>query len=344
MIESIFKRTLAGEVTERPPIWMMRQAGRVLPSYMELKSKYSFIEMMEDPKLAAEVTLLPIHDLKVDAAILFSDILVIPDALGMKLDFTDKGPVFENPIADGDDPLANFTPNRERLLHIYAAIDEIVKIRPAGTPLIGFCGAPLTVLCYMIDGQSKNHIFPKTVRYLYSHKAEAKRLIDAITEISIEYAVEQTRHGIDAFQLFETHAGLIPSELYKELFLPAWKKILNAVRDAGTPVIYFPKGLGVGISDINKDMTDFLSIDWQMSMMDAHKLVDPELGLQGNLDPRVLWTNKESIASELAKLEQFAQTGRNWIFNLGHGLLPDIPVENVKFAIDWIKNHNWNRN
>jgi len=343
MIESIFKRTLAGEITERPPIWMMRQAGRVLPSYQELKSKYTFIEMMEDPALAAKVTLLPIHDLETDAAILFSDILVIPDALGMKLDFTDKGPVFETAIADGEDPLANFTPNRDRLKHIYAAIDEIVKTRPEETPLIGFCGAPLTVLCYMIDGQSQNHVFPQTVRYLYNNKEEAKKLIEAITELSIEYAVEQTKHGIDAFQLFETHAGLIPSELYKELFFPACKKILNAVRDAGTPVIYFPKGLGAGISDIHKNMTDFLSIDWQMSMMDAHKLVDPELGLQGNLDPRVLWTNPESIATELEKLDEFAKTGRNWIFNLGHGLLPDIPVDNVKFAIDWIKKHDWNR-
>lgn len=343
MTESIFNRTLAGEVTERPPIWMMRQAGRVLPSYMKLKSQYTFIEMMEDPKLAAKVTLLPIHDLKVDAAILFSDILVIPDAMGMKLDFTEHGPVFENPITDGDNPLLNFKPNRERLTHIYSAIDQVIKTRPANTPLIGFCGAPLTVLCYMIDGQSKNHIFPKTIRYLYNHKKEAKKIIDAITELSIDYAVEQTKHGIDAFQLFETHAGLIPSELYKEIFLPACKKILNAVRDTGTPVIYFPKGLGCAISNINKDITDFLSIDWQMSMLEAHKLVDTEIGLQGNLDPRVLWTNEQTIAFELAKLDEFAQTGRNWIFNLGHGLLPDIPVENVKFAINWIKNHNWNR-
>lgn len=343
MIESIFKRAISGEITKRPPIWMMRQAGRVLPSYMELKAQYTFKEMMEDPALAAKVTLLPIHDLETDAAILFSDILVIPDALGMKLDFTDKGPVFETPIADGEDPLANFTPNRERLEHIYGAIDEVVKTRPEGTPLIGFCGAPLTVLCYMIDGQSQNHVFPQTIRYLYNNKEEAKKLIEAITELSIEYAVTQTKHGIDAFQLFETHAGLIPSDLYKELFFPACKKILNAVRGAGTPVIFFPKGLGLGIADIHKNMTDFLGIDWQMSMMDAHKLVDPELGLQGNLDPRVLWTNPDSIATELGKLDEFAQTGRKWIFNLGHGLLPDIPVENVKFAIEWIKNHDWKR-
>lgn len=321
----------------------MRQAGRVLPSYMELKAQYTFKEMMEDPALAAKVTLLPIHDLEVDAAILFSDILVIPDALGMKLDFTDKGPVFETPIAEGDDPTANLKVDKTRLEHIYAAIDEIIKTRPDNTPLIGFCGAPLTVLCYMIDGQSQNHVFPQTIRYLYNNRKEAQKLIEAITELSIEYAVTQAKHGIDAFQLFETHAGLIPSELYKELFFPACKKILNAVREARTPTIYFPKGLGTAISAITKEMTDFVGIDWQMSMMDAHKLVDPAVGLQGNLDPRVLWTNPESIAAELEKLSEFAQTGRPWIFNLGHGLLPDIPVENVKFAVEWIKKHNWNR-
>ncbi len=340
-MDSIFTDMLKGVKRERPPVWFMRQAGRVLPSYQKLKSQYSFIEMMEDQKLAAQVTLLPIHDLAVDAAILFSDILVIPDAMGMKLDFTDKGPVFDNPITDCENPLANLKTDKTRLDHIYRAIDEIVKTRPKNTPLIGFCGAPLTVLCYMIDGRSTNHVFPKTVKYLYENKEQAKQLIDAITELSIEYAVTQVEHGINAFQLFETHAGLIPSELYEELFFPACKKILNAAREAGVPVIYFPKGLGTGISRITKDMTDFISIDWQMSMMDAHKLVDPELGLQGNLDPRVLWTDKKSIEAELTKLNEFASTGRKWIFNLGHGLLPDIPVENVQFAIDWIKQNDW---
>ncbi|MBN1252409.1 MAG: uroporphyrinogen decarboxylase [Bacteroidales bacterium] len=340
-MQSILLDTLKGKTTERPPVWYMRQAGRILPSYMALKEKHSFWEMMQSPELAAKVTLLPVHDLGVDAAILFSDILVIPYAMGMGLEFTDKGPVFDNPIKNMENPLANFHPDEKKLDYIYNAIDEILKTRPENTPLIGFCGAPLTVLSFMIQGLGSRSNFSDAVKYIFKEKETTKKIIDVITVLSITYAKNQIKHGVEVFQLFETNSDLIPNELYFELFMPAVKKISKAVRETGTPFIFFPKGFGTGISEINYDICDFVSVDWQTPINVARKLVDKKVGLQGNLDPRILYADKKSIEIELNKYLEFGRNNQNWIFNLGHGFLPDLPFENAKFITDWVKNQNW---
>ncbi|MCW3804717.1 uroporphyrinogen decarboxylase [Plebeiibacterium marinum] len=343
MTNSILLQTLAKEKTERPPFWFMRQAGRVLPSYMKLKEKYSFWEMMQDPKLGAQVTLLPIDDLGVDAAILFSDILVIPYAMGMGLEFTDRGPEFDIPLSERKDPVAALHPEPEKLNYIYNVIDQIIATKPQHIPLIGFCGAPLTVLCYMIEGIGRSKDFPKTIKYLYQNKQTVKKLIDAITELSIIYAKGQIKHGIKVFQLFETHGGLIPFELYEELFFPAVKKIARAVREEGIPFIYFPKDIGTGIQQVTPDMCDFLSIDWQTPMDVARNMVDKNIGLQGNIDPRLLYADQQTIEKELNKYVEFGSKNQDWIINLGHGFLPDIPYKNARFLADWIKKTDWKR-
>ncbi|MCL3779109.1 uroporphyrinogen decarboxylase [Prolixibacteraceae bacterium JC049] len=343
MTDSILLKTLRGEATERPPFWFMRQAGRVLPSYMALKEKYSFWQMMKDPKLGAEVTLLPINDLGVDAAILFSDILVIPYAMGMGLEFSDSGPEFEKPLSHFDDPVAQLKPDPSKLQYIYDVIDEIMATKPAHIPLIGFCGAPLTVLCYMLQGIGRQIEFPEAIRFIYRNKKATKQLIDAIVELSIIYAQKQHEHGIQVFQLFETHAGLIPNELYNELFMPAVEKIGKAVRALGIPFIYFPKGMGVGLDKITPEICDFVSIDWQVPIEVARKLVDPGVGLQGNLDPRILLSSQDVIEKQLERYIEFGQKNQNWIFNLGHGFLPTIPYENARFMADWVRNADWKR-
>ncbi|VAW29205.1 Uroporphyrinogen III decarboxylase [hydrothermal vent metagenome] len=344
MADSQFIKVLKGEKTERPPVWFMRQAGRVLPSYLEMRKKYSFKELMQSPGLAAKVTLLPIYDLGVDAAILFSDILVIPEALGMELNFTDSGPRFAKALKDFDDPASRLKPDASKLHYIYDVIDEIQKTKPQNIPLIGFCGAPFTTLCYMVQGLGTNHTFPDAVTLLYKDKAMAHKLFSAITELSIEYALNQVKHGISAFQIFETHAGLIPSGLYFEMVMPYVRKISKAVMDAGTPVIFLPKGLGTGIKHIQPDDADFISIDWQTPIEEARGLVHPNLGLQGNLDPRLLMGSKETILETLEKYVPFGSKNHNWIFNLGHGFIPGIPYENAKLVVDWIKQTNWKRN
>ncbi len=343
-MDSIFLKTIKGEKTNRPPVWFMRQAGRVLPSYLKLRKKHSFKDMMNSPKLAAEVTLLPVYDLGVDAAILFSDILVIPEAMGMQLDFTEKGPVFSAPLKDQSNALKCLNPDSSKLEYIYENIKEIIRTRPKNIPLIGFCGSPLTTFCYMVQGLSRDHTFPDAVKMLYKEKNTALKILDQITELSVIYAQNQIKAGIETFQLFETHAGLIPENLYMEIIFPFVKRIAKAVKETGTPFIYFPKGLGNGIEKVEPEFADFIGVDWQMPIEKARKLISPKIGLQGNLDPRLLLADKETIQKELEKLIPFGKENTNWIFNFGHGFIPSIPFENAKFVTDWVKNADWERN
>ncbi|HJV78781.1 MAG TPA: uroporphyrinogen decarboxylase [Paludibacter sp.] len=344
MSNSIFIDTLKGNKRERPPVWFMRQAGRVLPSYLELRKQHSFRELMLNPELAAEVTLLPVNDLGVDAAILFSDILIIPEALGMDLKFTDKGPIFDAPLQDAKHQLSSLKPDSSKLEHVYKALDIIKKQKPEDVALIGFCGAPFTTFCYMVEGNSTNHNFSNAIKLFYNDPKLSAQILEIITELSIEYATTQTEHGIDVFQLFETHAGLIPSEMYVERIMPFVSRITNAVRSKNTPVIFFPKGLGTGLAHINYDIADFVGIDWQYSLSEARALCDSKVGVQGNLDPRILSIdNKEILEAELEKYKTFGQQNHNWIFNTGHGLSPDNKLGNVKFVVDWVKKTNWNR-
>lgn len=343
MQNSIFLDTLKGVITSRPPVWFMRQAGRVLPSYLELRARHSFWQMMSDPCLAAKVTLLPVNDLGVDAAILFSDILVIPYAMGMGLDFTDQGPKFDKPLKDYQNPLTKLNPDPGKLQYIYRAIDEIVKTRPENTPLIGFAGAPLTVLCYMLEGLSSKSGFPDAISFIYRNRSVTEKLIESVTDLTIEYASQQIAHGIDSFQLFETHGGILPFDFYKSMFFPAIQKISKAVRDRGVPFIFFPKDIGTGFRYITPDICDFVSIDWQTPINEARSLVHPDVGLQGNLDPRLLFADQSAIEKELSKYKEFGKSEYKWIFNLGHGFLPGSPFENAKYIADWVKTTNWNR-
>ncbi|MDP2337553.1 MAG: uroporphyrinogen decarboxylase [Bacteroidota bacterium] len=340
---SILLKTLRGEKNERPPVWFMRQAGRVLPSYMKIKEDYTFWQMMQNPEIAAKVTLLPIEDLGVDAAILFSDILVIPHALGMGLEFNDSGPLFDQPLAFRENPLKGLHPDPTKLNYIYSVIDEINRTKSPDTPLIGFCGAPLTVLLFMLQGLGRKGDFPEAIRFIYQNKETTRQLIDIVTELSIVYTLGQIDHGIDVFQLFDTHAGLIPADLYQELFMPSIRKIAAAVREEDIPFIFFPKGLGTGIAQITPDDCDFLSIDWQTSLGTARKLVHPKIGLQGNVDPRLLYASQHEIEKQLQPYIEFGKNNQNWIFNLGHGFMPGISFENALFLADWVKRTDWKR-
>jgi len=340
---SILLQTLRGEQTERPPVWFMRQAGRVLPSYMKIKENYTFWQMMQNPEVAAKVTLLPIDDLGVDAGILFSDILVIPHALGMGLEFNDSGPVFDQPLAYRENPLAGLQADPTKLNYIYEVIDEIIRTKKEETPLIGFCGAPLTVLLFMLQGLGRKGDFPEAIKFIYQNKETTKKLIEVVTDLSIVYAQGQIKHGVDVFQLFDTHAGLIPVDLYQELFMPSIRKIGAAVREKGIPFIFFPKGLGVGIADITPEDCDYLSIDWQIPIGTARKMVDSKIGLQGNIDPRLLYASQPEIEKALQPYIEFGKNNQNWIFNLGHGFMPGISFENARFLADWVKRTDWKR-
>lgn len=343
MERSILLDTLHGKKTQRPPVWYMRQAGRILPSYNALKEKYTFWQLMKDPKLGAKVTLMPVQDLGVDAAILFSDILVIPYALGMGLEFTDEGPVFEKPLSTLSNPASICKPDAAKLEYIYKVIDEINIQKPENISLIGFCGAPLTVLLYMLQGLGSKSDFPAATQFIYNNKKQTIQLIDVITDLSIEYMKGQKQHGIDVFQLFDTHAGIIPFSLYKELFFPSIAKIARVARELSLPFIFFPKGIGCGLSEITPEYADFVSIDWQTSLKKAREIIHKDIGLQGNIDPKLLFAPQEEIISTLETYLEFGKKNNNWIFNLGHGFMPGMSFENAKLMTDWVKTVDWGR-
>ena len=335
-------RTLNGEKTSRPPIWFMRQAGRILPNYMKLKETYSFHELMNDKNLASQVTLMPIKDLNVDAAILFSDILVIPHALGLDVEFKKTGPIFNNPL-NYNSKATNLEFGPNKLDYIYNNIDQVIKDKNPDTPLIGFCGGPLTVFLFMFKSEGAKDHMKKAIKFLYEKRKESTEILELITKSSIEYVKGQCNSGINVFQLFETYCGSIPCELYADLILPYSKRILNAAKEEDCPTIFFPKDFGHGMNLINKDICDFISVDWHTSINYARNIIDKKIGIQGNMDPRIFYQDYEQIEAYLNSLTNFGSQNFDWIFNLGHGFLPDINHEKVKFAIDWIKDKNWNR-
>ena len=341
-MDSILIKTLNGEKTSRPPVWFMRQAGRILPNYMKLKETYSFHELMNDKNLASQVTLMPIKDLNVDAAILFSDILVIPHALGLDVEFKKTGPIFNNPL-NYNSRATNLEFDPNKLDYIYDNIDQVIKDKNPDTPLIGFCGGPLTVFLFMFKSEGSKDHMKKAIKFLYEKRKESTEILELITKSSIEYVKGQCNSGINVFQLFETYCGSIPCELYADLILPYSKRILNAAKEEDCPTIFFPKDFGHGMNLINKDICDFISVDWHTSINYARNIIDKKVGIQGNMDPRIFYQDYEQIEAYLNSLTNFGSQNFDWIFNLGHGFLPDINHEKVKFAIDWIKDKNWNR-
>ena len=341
-MKSLLIEALNGKDTDRPPIWFMRQAGRILPSYMKLKETYSFHELMNDRKLASKVTLLPIKDLEVDAAILFSDILVIPNALGLDLEFKKTGPIFNNPINElSKSSELIFNPNK--LDYIYNNIEQVIRDKDEDLPLIGFCGGPLTVFLFMFKGEGVKDFRKNAIKYLYSNREESVAILEKITKSSIEYVKNQCKAGINVFQLFETYCGAIPYGLYIDLIMPYSKRILNAAREFNCPTIFFPKDIGNGISMIDNQICDFVSVDWHTPIEHARKALNKKVGIQGNMDPRIFYQDYKEIEKYLDSLTNFGSQNKNWIFNLGHGFLPDIDYEKVKFVVNWIKDNNWNR-
>ena len=185
--------------------------------------------------------------------------------------------------------------------------------------------------------------FKEAVKYLYNNRKDSIKIIEQITEASIDYVKNQVKSGIECFQLFETYCGSIPSELYTDLILPYSKKILNAAKEMDCPTIFFPKDYSLGLKSINNDLCDYVSIDWHISINEARKLVDSQVGLQGNMDPRIFYYNEKEIENYLESISDFGKNNHNWIFNLGHGFLPDIDYKKVQKTVNWIKSKNWNR-
>ncbi len=334
----LFIKACFRQPVERTPVWMMRQAGRYLPEYQAVRAKYDFITMYKTPEAAAAVTLQPVDILGVDAAILFSDILVIPEAMGMELQFTEgKGPVFPDPIRKNEQVsgLRLVEPESD-LKFVMDAIRLLRKELNGRVPLIGFSGAPWTLATYMVEGQgSKN--FLEIKKWRFANPENLQLLLKKITDAVIAYLKAQTSAGAQALQLFDTWAGILDPQGFREFALPHVKRIIEEVRTPGIPVIYFAKGAGPWLDVLAECGADVLGIDWTMDIGAVRSAVGHRFALQGNLDPTALFSSPQVIRSEVKKILQKFGNGSGHIFNLGHGILPKTPVDNARAFIESVK-------
>jgi uroporphyrinogen decarboxylase len=327
-------RTLAGEITERPPVWMMRQAGRYLPQYRQLRERYDFFTRVETPSLAAEITLQPIDELGPDAAILFSDILVVPRAMGLEVEMhPGHGPHVPHPIAHSTevDGLRGAEAVQE-LGYVMDALRETRRGLQGRVPLIGFAGAPWTLFCYMVEGGGSKE-FTRAKQMLLQAPETAHALLDKITEATIAYLRAQVEAGAQALQLFDTWAGLIDPETFRTRMFPYLHRIVASVADV--PVIVFARGAWHALPMLRSLPAAALAIDWQTPARYARQALGEDRVLQGNLDPHLLLAPPETIhKATLRMLEAF---GPRHIANLGHGILPNVPVEHARTFVDTVK-------
>jgi uroporphyrinogen decarboxylase len=331
-------RAAKGEQVERTPVWLMRQAGRILPEYRAVRDSVSgFIELAQTPELAAEVTIQPVDILDVDAAIIFSDILVIPEAMGLPYEMVEKrGPWFPETISSPADlKKLRIADGVDDLSYVIEAI-KITKNALAGrVPLIGFAGAPWTIFAYMVEG-SGSKTFSKARAMLYTQPEFSHQLLQLITDSTINYLKAQIAAGADLIQLFDSWAGILPPHHYTDFSLKYISQICDAIGDV--PKTVFAKGAFFAREDMGKLACDVIGLDWNMGIAESRKLIGPDKTLQGNLDPAALYgTAKEVKAATKQMMEQFK--GTRHIANLGHGVYPDINPDMVKVFIETVKSH-----
>ncbi len=337
MMDSLFIKAAFSEKTERPPVWMMRQAGRFMPQYWEIKNKYSFLEMCKTPEIAADVTMLPVDLLGIDAAILFCDILVTAEAMGGDLSFTQGvGPRFSNPVRNAKDIDNLQTGVNDKLQYVADAI-KVIKQRLNGSiPLIGFAGAPFTVMSYLIEGGSSKD-FKLTKLFIHNEPALAHQLLRKIAAVTIDYLNLQIEAGVNAVQLFDSWALALSWDDYTEFSHQYNVEIISKLNRKDVPVISFCKGSSVFAPLMAEAKPDVISVDWNADLKNIKQILPTNIAVQGNLDPHILYAEKHVIKDRIHKLFERMRGEDGFIFNLGHGIMPDIPFDNVKYAIDVVK-------
>lgn len=329
-------RTLRGEKTERTPVWMMRQAGRYLPEYMVLREKYGFFERCQTPELAAAITLQPVDIVGVDAAILFSDILVVPQAMGLEVQLIEsKGPVLPDPIKTIKDLIRIRVPNVDETLgYVFDAIKLIKQQLNGRVPLIGFAGTPWTILCYMVQGKGSK-TFDEAKAFCYMQPELAHQLLQMITDTTIAYLKGQVAAGADTIQIFDSWGGLLGPDDFENISLKYIRQIVAALKDE-VPVIVFAKGAWHSLDAMAAIGAAGLGIDWCITPKMARQLAGDNITLQGNFDPAKLLSPIPVIKKEVkAMLDAFG--GHRYIANLGHGILPNVPVDHARAFVDTVK-------
>lgn len=335
----LFLKALRGETVTRPPVWMMRQAGRYLPDFMVLKDKYDFFTRCQTPELATEITLMPIDQIGPDAAILFSDILVVLQAMQIEVEMKEGvGPWIPSPIRTQKDVDQVIIPDiHEHLGYVLDAVKMTQKELNNSVPLIGFAGSPWTLLCYAVQGQgSKNFDIAKG--FCFSQPALAHELLQKITTTTIAYLKEKVNAGVHAIQLFDSWGGLLSPEDYQEFSWPYLQQIVAALKEM-TPVIVFGKGCWFALHEMSQSGASALGVDWTCSARNARYLSGGKITLQGNFDPARLLSPIPEIKQGVH--EMITAFGKDrYIVNLGHGILPNIPVDHAKAFVDAVKEYS----
>jgi uroporphyrinogen decarboxylase len=329
--KELFLGACRGQALPRVPVWMMRQAGRYLPEYRELRAKHAFLEVCKTPDLAAEVSMQPFRRLGVDAIIVFSDILIPAEAMGLPLELGDAGPNLPEPVrsAAAVKKLRNFDPETETRF-LMEAIRQIVRTAGPEVPVLGFAAAPWTLACYMVEGRTKEG-FAKVKEFLHTEPEVFRELLKRIAQATIGYLRAQIAAGAAAVQLFDTWSGELALPDYKEFALPAVQEVISGVGGA-VPVIYYTKASHHLLPAVAQSGADVLSCDWRVDLAELRATIGPKIALQGNLDPAVLFAPQERIRkTTVGILNQLGGVGH--ILNLGHGILPGTPVESAQTFI-----------
>lgn len=330
------------KLENKPPIWLMRQAGRYLPEYMAVRKKVkNFLEFCYDVDKATEVTLQPIKRFGFDTAIIFSDILVLPHALGWEVDFKENvGPVLKK-FESKEDFKYLQNNSSDKLEKVYEIVKKVREELPKSTSLIGFAGSPWTVMTYMLEGKGKQD-FRVSKKFIYENEELAKELLEFITEKTIHHLINQIKSGANIVKIFDSWAGILPEEEFTKFVIEPTKKIIKEIKEIfpNTPIITFPKGAGLLYEKFLEEVpTDILAIDPLISLKKM-KLWSTKVIVQGNLDPVVLLTNKKIIKEKTHKILSIMEN-KNFIFNLGHGVLPETPPENVEFLVKCVKEYEY---
>ena len=341
--ESIFLRALRKENLPIPPIWYMRQAGRYMPEYRAVRKNFkNFLDMCKNPEVCCELALQPINAFKLDAAILFSDILTIPDAFGLGVQFVEnEGPVFQNPIEKVND-IKNLMPfDPESLTYVYEAVTNIKNALPRNIPLIGFCGSPWTLAAYSIEGRSSKD-FKKTINFIKENTDESHLFLSKLTDACFLYLRKQVQAGADVIQIFDSWANILDTEDLKNFSFNYIKLLINALKNdsvtSNIPIILFARDPKCSPGTLIDTSADCLSLYWSMNDFDI-EFARNKTALQGNLNPKILLESRDVIKTETHKLLEKFEDFPGYVFNLGHGLTPDICPEKVKYLTELVREY-----
>jgi len=338
--ESLFVKACKAQLVDRTPVWFMRQAGRYMPEYRKLRKEYSLLEICKKPKIAAEVTITAAEILGVDAAIIFADLLLPLEVMGLPFHFAaGEGPVIQKPVRTAADVSRIHTDGSAELGYVSEAITLVCKHFAAHMPVIGFCGAPFTLASYMIEGGgSRNYIHTK--KMMYSSPAAWDDLMAKLVRVTSEYASEQVRAGADAIQVFDSWVGCLSVDDYRRYVLPRTTELITNLRKTGAPVIYFGTDSATLLASMKETGAEVIGLDWRVPLDEGWRSVGFKGGVQGNLDPVLLFAEWKDIEPRAEDILRRASGRPGHIFNLGHGILPETPVENVKALAKFVQEYS----